>query len=94
MDYKVPNGWLMPMLAAFRANVVWDLKKGVFEWRVPLNELLVAVIADLGRICVQEYQENVKYSDIGKKASVYEQCYSRVERHLDKLEIERLRKAK
>ena len=94
MDCKVPNGWLMPMLAAFRANVVWDLENGIFEWREPLNELLDEVIADLGRTCVQEHQENVKYSDIGKKASVYEQCYGRVERHLDKLEIERLRKAK
>ncbi len=25
MNYRVPKGWVLPMLAAFRANVNWDL---------------------------------------------------------------------
>lgn len=37
MNYRVPNGWLYPMLAAFRANVTWDVRQGKFEWKVPLK---------------------------------------------------------
>jgi hypothetical protein len=81
----------MPMLAAFRANVQWNLSEGVCEWHEPIDELLNAVIGDLVRICVQEHKERVKPDEIGRKPSVYEQCYDKVERYLDKLEIERLR---
>lgn len=91
MDHKVANGWLMPMLAAFRANLRWNLSEGVCEWREPIDELLNEVIGDLVRICVQEHKERVKPDEIGRKPSVYEQCYDKVERYLDKLEIERLR---
>jgi hypothetical protein len=79
MDHKIPNGWLMVMLAAFRANVKWDLKGGVFEWRVPLDELLPEVIDDLVRVCVQEYRDNkVKPDEMARNASTYEQCYDKV----------------
>lgn len=79
MDHKIPNGWLMVMLAAFRANVDWDLKGGVFEWRVPLDELLPQVIDDLVRVCVQEYRDNkVKPDEMARNASIYEQCYDKV----------------
>jgi hypothetical protein len=43
MDYRVPNGWVYPMLAAFRANADWDLTKRKFEWKVPLRELVPQV---------------------------------------------------
>jgi hypothetical protein len=79
MDHKVANGWLMVMLAAFRANVIWDLKGGKFEWRVPLAELLPEVIKDLVRVCVQEYRDNkVKPDEMARNASIYEQCYDKV----------------
>lgn len=91
MDYKVANGWLMPMVAAFRANLQWDLSAGVCEWHEPIDVLLNAVIGDLVRICIQEHKEGTKPDEIGRKSSVYEQCYDKVERYLDKLEIERLR---
>jgi hypothetical protein len=79
MDHKIPNGWLMVMLAAFRANVNWDLKGGVFEWRVSLDKLLPEVIDDLVRVCVQEYRDNkVKPDEMARNASTYEQCYDKV----------------
>lgn len=91
MDYKVANGWLMPMLAAFRANLQWNRAEGVCEWREPIDELLDEVIRDLVRICVQEHKDGAKPDEIGRKSSVYEQCYDKVGRYLDKREIERLR---
>ena len=79
MDYKIPNGWLMVMLAAFRANVNWDLKAGKFEWKVPLDKLLPDVIDDLVRVCVQEYRDNkVKPDEMARNPSIYEQCYDKV----------------
>jgi hypothetical protein len=79
MDHKIPNGWLMVMLAAFRANVQWGLKAGTFDWRVPLDELLPRVVDDLVRVCVQEYRDNkVKPDEMARNASIYEQCYDKV----------------
>ncbi len=79
MDHKVPNGWLMVMLAAFRADVDWDLGVGKFEWKVPVDELLPEVIDDLVRVCVQEYRDNkVKPDEMARNASIYEQCYDKV----------------
>ena len=83
MDYRIPTGWLLPMLAAFRANVRWNLDEQIFEWKVPLDELLPAVIADLVRVCVIEHRDNgEKPEDVGMKASVYSQCYDKVELYL------------
>ena len=48
----------MPMLAGIRANVEWDLEKKIFEWRIPLDELLSGVIDDLVRVCVTEHRDN------------------------------------
>lgn len=79
MNHKVPNGWLMVMLAAFRANVDWDLDENRFEWRMPLDDLLPLVINDLVRVCVQEYRDNkVKPDEMARNAAIYEQCYDKV----------------
>lgn len=79
MDHKIPNGWLMVMLAAFRANVDWDLDAGTFKWRVPVDQLLPGVIDDMVRICVNEYRENKSRPDeMARNASIYEQCYDKV----------------
>lgn len=86
MSLKVPNGWLMVMLAAFRANVDWDLKNSKFAWKVPLEKLLPEVIDDLVRVCVQEYRDNkIRPDEIARNPSVYEQCYVRVELKLLRL---------
>ena len=67
------------MLAAFRANVVWDLDAGIFDWKVPVDQLLPGVIDDMVRICVNEYRENKSRPDeMARNASIYEQCYDKV----------------
>ena len=83
MTHHVPNGWLYPMLAAFRANVDWDLHHRRFEWKVPLTELVPQVIDDLVRVCVIEHRDNNLPPDkVGKRESTYVQCYDKVQLHL------------
>jgi AIPR protein len=83
VDCRVPNGWLFPMLAAFRANVRWDLENGLFAWKVPLDELLDAVIVDLVRVCVSEHKDNnLRPDQVGKRESTYAQCYDKVALYL------------
>lgn len=79
MDYRVPNGWLFPMLAAFRANAKWDPIAGRMDWRVPLEQLLPTVIEDLVRVCVTEHRDNnMRPEMVGKRESAYRQCYDKV----------------
>jgi hypothetical protein len=83
MQHHVPNGWAYPMLAAFRANVAWDLLKSKFEWMVPLDKLVPEVIEDLVRVCVTEHRDNNLQPDkVGKRESTYVQCYDKVRLHL------------
>jgi hypothetical protein len=83
MKHHVPNGWVYPMLAAFRANVEWNVLKRKFEWKVPLDELLPRVIDDLVRICVTEHRDNNLAPDkVGKRESTYVQCYDKVSLYL------------
>jgi hypothetical protein len=83
MSHRVPKGWLYPMLAAFRANVDWDLQKGKFEWKVPLAKLLPKVIDDLVGICVTEHRDNNQAPDkVGKRESNYVQCYDKIQLYL------------
>ncbi len=83
VDCRVPNGWLFPMLAAFRANVRWDLEKGLFAWKVSLDELVDAVIVDLVRVCVSEHKgNNLRPDQVGKRKSTYAQCYDKVSLYL------------
>jgi hypothetical protein len=44
---RIPLGWIMPMLAAFRANVKWGKPRGSFSWIVPIDDLLESCIDDL-----------------------------------------------
>lgn len=83
MSYRVPKGWLYPMLAAFRANADWDLKKGLFSWKIPLDKLVKHVIDDLVRVCVTEHRDNNLQPDkVGKRESTYVQCYDKVQLYL------------
>jgi len=83
MAHHVPNGWLYPMLAAFRANVDWSLEKRRFEWKRPLIELVPQVIDDLVRVCVTEHRDNNLQPDkVGKRESTYVQCYDKLQLYL------------
>ena len=67
-------------LAAFRANVTWDVRQGKFEWKVPLKKLVPAVIDDLVGVCVTEHRDNNLQPDkVGKRESTYVQCYDKLE---------------
>jgi hypothetical protein len=82
-EYRVPKGWLYPMLAAFRANVDWNLVQNTFRWYIPLDQLLDEVITDLVQVCVTEHRDNnLKPDLVGKRESTYGQCYDKVLLHL------------
>jgi len=83
MDHKIHNGWLLVMLAAFRANVDWDLATGKFTWKTPLDKLLPKVIDGLVAICVQEYRDNKsKPDEMARNQAVYDRCYKEIELEL------------
>lgn len=83
--YRLPNGWLYPILAAFRANVIWNLKKSQFDWRVPNEEILLRCLPDLVSVCVNEHRNNNQKPEwVGKRDSAYRQCYLHVELYLAK----------
>ena len=83
MDHRVPKGWLFPMLAAFRANVRWDLETGLFEWKIPLEQIVPEVMPDLAEVCVSEHRDNnMRPEWVGKRVSAYRQCYDKVQLYL------------
>lgn len=83
-DYRVPNGWAYPIISSFRANVNWDSERGVFEWKVPIAKLLPTVIDELVRICVNSNKEVGAPDKVGKQSSVYDSCYMKVERAVNR----------
>ena len=79
MNHTVPRGWVMPMLAGFRANVDWNLMERRFGWLIPPDELLEGVIDDLVRVCVTEHRDNnMRPEAVGNRESSYRQCYDKV----------------
>jgi hypothetical protein len=83
--YRLPNGWLYPMVSAFRANVRWDDKKGIFEWRVPNEELLKECLPQMVAVCVNEHRNNNQKPEwVGKRDSAYRQCQLHIELALAK----------
>jgi hypothetical protein len=83
MMYHVPNGWVYPMLAAFRANADWNINERRFEWKRPLSELVPQVIDDLVGVCVTEHRDNNLQPDkVGKRESTYVQCYDKLQLYL------------
>lgn len=86
MDYSVPNGWLFPLLASFRANLRWNLERGVCEWRVDPYELMPLVINPIVGVCVQARKgEGLEPDELGMKDHIYSQCYDKVQLQLAKL---------
>lgn len=76
---KIPLGWIMPMLAGFRANVEWNKPRGTFSWIVPIDELLEVCIDRLvlGIKEVHE-QENSRPEYVGRNAVAWRMSYSTV----------------
>lgn len=81
--YRVPNGWVYPMLASFRANL--QIEDGGLGWKIPLPQLLKSTIDDLVAVCIAEHRDNHARPDlIGKRESAYSACYTRMELYLAK----------
>ncbi len=76
---KIPLGWIMPMLAGFRANVLWNEPRKSFSWIVPIDELVDTCIDRLvpGIQEVHE-QENSRPEYVGRNAIAWRICYGAV----------------
>jgi hypothetical protein len=90
---KIPLGWIMPMLAGFRANVQWDKPKGSFSWIMPLDELVDACIDRLV-LGIQEVheQENSRPEYVGRNAIAWRMSYSAVSQAILEWELARARR--
>ncbi len=80
---RIPLGWIMPMLAAFRANVAWNKPKGSFSWIVPLDELVDSCIEQLvlGIKDVHE-QENSRPEYVGRNSIAWRMSYNTVSEYI------------
>ena len=89
---KIPLGWIMPMLAGFRANVKWNEPKGSFSWIMPLNELLDSCVDSLvlGIRDVHE-QENSRPEYVGRNAIAWRMSYNAVSQAILEWELKEAR---
>ncbi len=73
---KIALGWIMPMLAGFRANVEWNQPKGSFSWKVPIDELVDACIEQLV-LGIMEFHEseNSRPEYVGRNTQAWRMCY-------------------
>lgn len=74
----IPQGWLYPMVSAFRANLKqssWD--SGQLEWLLDPTELIKEVIEDMAsNIKELNTTHKNKPAEVGRKATAYQVCYS------------------
>lgn len=81
VDGRVPLGWIMPLLAAFRANVSWGKPKGSFSWILPLDDLLdncIDVLVD--GIKEIHASENSRPEYVGRNSLAWRISYDAVSR--------------
>lgn len=76
----IPQGWLYPMVAAFRANIsISEWQKGKLEWLVDPKELLPEVINEMTDKVTSLHKDNKnKPAEVGRKATAYELCYATI----------------
>lgn len=92
VDGRVPLGWVMPLLAAFRANVRWNKPRGSFTWIMPLEELVDSCIDDLV-LGIKEIhaQENSRPEYVGRNALAWRISYDTVSRAILRQELSEAR---
>jgi hypothetical protein len=80
---KIPLGWIMPMLAGFRANVQWNKPKGTFSWIVPIDELVKKCIDQLV-LAIQDVheQENSRPEFVGRNSIAWRMSYNVVSQEI------------
>lgn len=90
---KIPLGWMMPMLAAFRANVKWNQPAGTFSWIVPIDELVDLAIERLvaGILEVHE-QENSRPEYVGRNSIAWRMSYTTVSQAILEWQLRKERK--
>jgi hypothetical protein len=92
VDKKAPLGWIMPMLGAFRANVIWNDPPGTFAWKVPNDVLLDACLERLSSCILEIHQrENSKPEYVGRSATAWRLCYETVENAILQHELSAVR---
>lgn len=90
---KIPLGWLMPMLAAFRANVAsWGKPRGSFSWAVPLDELVDSCIEQLV-LAIKDIhdQENSRPEYVGRNSISWRMTYNTVSQAILQWELKQAR---
>ncbi|MEX1185928.1 MAG: AIPR family protein [Gemmatimonadaceae bacterium] len=92
VDGRIPLGWVMPLLAGFRANVIWNKPKGSFSWKVPIDELLDLCIEELvlGIKEVHE-RENSRPEYVGRNAIAWRISYNAVSQAILQWELTKSR---
>jgi hypothetical protein len=94
VDGKVPLGWIMPMLGAFRANVNWDQPHGSFSWKVDNEKLLDSCLQRLVSSIQEIHQrENRRPEHVGRSATAWRLCYQTVQNTILQHELETLKRA-
>ncbi len=90
---KIPLGWIMPMLAAFRANVEWNKPRGTFSWSVPTDELLERSIERLvaGILEVHD-QENSRPEFVGRNSIAWRMSYATVSQAILEMQLSKERR--
>ncbi len=92
VDGKIPLGWMMPMLAGFRANVLWNKPKGSFSWIVPLDELVPLCIEQLvNGIMDVHAQENSRPEYVGRNSIAWRMSYNAVSQAILQRELNKAR---
>lgn len=82
-DYKIPQAWVLPVLSAFRANLIKD--KFGLGWRCNPKILLGSVVDDMAAILLSEYKLSGGHLDqVGKRPAAYRACFDRVQLFLAK----------
>jgi hypothetical protein len=90
---RIPLGWIMPMLAGFRANVEWNKPKGSFSWIMPLDELVDACIEPLV-LAIRDVheQENSRPEYVGRNSIAWRMSYNAVSQAILEWELKRARR--
>ncbi len=90
---KVPLGWIMPLLAGFRANVIWNKPKNSFSWIVPIDDLVEMCIEQLvlGIKDVHE-QENSRPEYVGRNGIAWRMSYNTVSQAILEWELKQARR--
>lgn len=81
---KFFDGWLFPMVAAFRACLSGEeWGKGKFVWIVDPLDILDEVIEELVDHVMNTYEDyREKPAEVGRKPTAYQLCYSAVQMYL------------